>query len=97
LNKRIFFVGLLGNEILILKKHESGNAPAVTLVFFVKIALEEVVGVKPAPKSVALLIAVYYVIGCTVVSYKGSHIQHFSNQGNIEAHFYSYVFFKKRG
>ena len=34
---------------------------------------------------------------CTVVSYKGSHIQHFSNQGNIEAHFYSYVFFKKRG
>ena len=34
---------------------------------------------------------------CTVISYQGSHIQHFSNQGNFEAHYYSYVFFKKRG
>lgn len=32
---------------------------------------------------------------CTVLSHTGSHIQHFSTRGNFEAHYYSYVFFKK--
>lgn len=33
---------------------------------------------------------------CAVISHTGSRIQHFSNQGNFEAHYYQYVFFKKK-
>ena len=31
---------------------------------------------------------------CSVLSYTGSRIQHFSTRGNFEAHYYSYVLFK---
>ncbi len=32
-----------------------------------------------------------------LISQNGGHIQHYSNKGNFEAHFYNYIFFQKRG